>query len=841
MKPILRQSILRHLLRHPWQCALAIIGIALGVALLVAVDLANRSAKASFDHSLSMISGQASHSIIASSGGISHAFYRELRVTHGFHQIAPIVQAKVEIEGRPFTLLGIDPLAEQPFRSPLVGEGLAQSSRWFTQPGQIILAHFAAQTLGLKSGDTLRLNYQEQSHQVQIAHLLPEGHPMAAAALLMTDIATAQELLGRLSHIDRIDLQLADPEKIRQLRALLPANLQLHESQARQQTLTQITQAFHTNLDAMSLLALLVGGFLIFNTMTFMVLQQRKLLGTLRSLGVRKAQIFFLILSEAALLGAAGTLLGLVLGVLLGQGLLSLVIRTINDLYYSLEMSRFELSPLSLFKGVLLGVGVSLASALLPAWEAARTLPASVMRVSSLTTPIQRGLARLVLIGLGLMAAGFVTAYGAAPTLHLGFTALALVVLGYCLTIPWQLKQLIALGSRLAARSPWHTGTYSLRQMSGGLSRTGPAVAALSIAVATTLGVSLMIGSFRGAVTHWLDDALSGDIYVSLNRLTGQVGERGLPSTLPTRLKAIPTVQGAWAQRSTRVETSWGPLRLMAISDYADNPRGFNLIAGDAGTVRTQFFAGAGILISEPLAYHQGLQLGDRIRLHSAHGPDDYPVLGIFQDYTSSQGLILMPLNQYQNRWRDHDLSAIALYLKPGAELEASLSDVAAQVRLLPLQANLEVTRSGEIKRHSLAVFDRTFSITQVLRLLTLIVAFIGILSALMALQLERTREYALFRATGMTPAEIASMIRLQTGVLGLCAGMLALPLGVLMAHLLIDIINRRSFGWSMSLDLAFTPIMEALILAVLAAWAASLYPARRSTQLNLAKALHDE
>ena len=850
LRSLLTRTSTRHLTRHPWQTWLAILGIALGVAVVVAVDLANVSAKRSFDLSLEMVTGKSTHAILGGVQGIPESFYSQLRTQHGIRHIAPVVSGQLLISDRSYSLLGVDPFAEQQFRASAINLSAQTGRTLLLIPNSIAMSQATADILQLRVGDRVEARQGNQIHSVQISRLIPLSHPLAAQGLVVADIAVAQELLNRIGFLDRIDLIAHSDEELTRIKALLPPTLEIVESGSRNQAITQMTRAFHTNLSAMSLLALLVGGFLIYNTMTFMVLQRRATLGTLRTLGTTRRQLFVLVLTEAAMLGLVGALLGLVLGILLGQGLVQLVTRTINDLYYSLEVTRFIIYPGSLLKGFCLGLLASLLAATLPAWEAARSQPASVQQHSSLQLRVQRYLPLLTGCGLALIALGLGLAYGSNTSLFVGFLALALTILGFSLIVPLLVK-LLALGVQksLATDRTGPIARIAMRGISASLSRVGLAVAALSIAIATTIGVGVMIESFRGSVADWLDQSLNSDIYISSAGRASNRTDAGIPQGLTQAIEQHPGVASVWLNRATKVESQWGPMRLMAVSDNPANTRGFNLKAGKPDQVRADFFAGKGVLISEPLAFHRKLAVNDQIELSTHSGKELFSILGVFYDYTSSHGLILMPLSLYQERWQDGAISALGVYRKISIDSQQLADQIRqlssrygiAENTALTAQHSLRITANQEIKEISLAIFDRTFTITHVLRLLSILVAFIGILSALMALQLERSREFALLRATGATPNEVKRIIYLQTGAMGIYAGILAIPLGYLMSRLLIDVINLRSFGWSMQHQLSVTVLLEGVALALVASLLAGIYPARHAARLSIAQSLREE
>jgi len=837
--PLLVRTSLRYLTRHLWQTGLTILGITLGVAIVIAVDLANHSAKRSFELSLDMVTGQATHQIIGGPAGIPESFYADLRTQHGLTHIAPVVSGHVFIKGRTFSLLGIDPFAEYRFRVPAINLNEDDGRRLFLEPNRIAISTTTALRLKINNNDWVDLLHRGQKQRVQMIHLSTTNPLLDAQGLLLADIATAQELLKRVGTLDRIDLILKNQQSIDTITALLPPSLTLQTTRMRNEALTQMTRAFHINLSAMGLLALLVGGFLIYNTMTFMVLQRRTQLGTLRALGTTPKQIFLLTMSEALILGLFGSMCGLAAGLLLGQGLVQLVIRTINDIYYVLEVTRFEMSPLLLLKGLALGLTTSLIAALLPALEAARSLPVSIQQPSSLQQRVLGKLPLLTIAGLALMLIGIALIYWPGPHILMGFVALGFIILGFSLMIPLTVRAISLLIGQLLGRQQFPLARLALCNIAASIGRTGPAVAALTIAVATTIGVGIMTDSFRHTVEDWLTQSLNSDVYVSLPGRMSERADNDLPAELITELEQHPAVASVWRNRILKVDTEWGPVRMMAIAYDPRNPLTFNLKEGEPTQVLKHFFQGKGILLSEPLSYHTGRHVGDKVMLQSPEGPISLTVLGVFFDYTSSHGLIIMPLDMYTRLWDDQRLSAMGLYRKSGATAQDFMGQV--QTVASHYSEAILVQSNVQIRTTSLALFDRTFTITHVLRLLALIVAFIGIFCTLMALQLERQREFAILRASGATTADTSRMILLQTAMLGLFSGALAIPLGLIISRILVEVINLRFFGWSMQYLITPSILLESMLLALFAALLAGIFPALHMRRLPIAQALREE
>lgn len=837
MTPTLLRSSLRYLSRHPWQSWLSVLGIALGVAVVVAVDLANQSARTAFQLSLERIAGRATHQIESAADGISDDLYARLRVELALRPAAPVVEGTVRISGRTFTLLGIDPFVSIPLRQGGTDVSPGVVVDLLTKPGALLLTAGDARELGLETGAELELEAAGRPRKAFLAGTFG-ATDAALEGLAIADIASAQELLERLGDIDRIDLILSD-ERAEILAVELPPGLRLVAARSRNNALGQMTRAFHSNLTAMSLLAVLVGGFIIYNTMTFTVLRRRSLLGTYRTLGVTRSQLFALVLGEALVFGLIGALLGVAAGILVGWGLVQLVTRTINDLYFALTVSELFVSPWSLAKGAGLGLFVTLTAALGPAAEAARAQPRDVLRHHLLERQSQRLVPWLALGGAALMAAGFALVQIPTGGLGVGFVALFAVVVGFSLCVPLLVRGFGAVATPLLGGLAGTQGRLAARGVHATITRTGIAVAALTVAVSATVGVGIMIDSFRGSVAAWLESTLSSDIYISAPSNSSGLGRGELPAGIDSAIRNIPGVADISKGRSRRIETEGGPISLLALESSSRSYQGFRFKTNTAQDLWPRFEAGELTLISEPYAYHHDLGVGDLVRVFTTQGWRELEVGGVFLDYGSDSGMLVLPRRLYAELWDDPGYSTVGVVLGPGADLDTTLGELRTLAAGFDQAIRVRANRS--IREQSLEVFDRTFVITRVLRILAVGVAFIGVLSALMALQLEQAREHAILRATGVTRGQLLGLILLQTSTMGLAAGLLAIPLGWIMGGLLIKVINVRSFGWTMDMAVPESALLLGLGLAWVAALLAGLYPALKVMRTDPAKALREE
>jgi putative ABC transport system permease protein len=838
---------LRDWVRHPWQTALSALGIALGVAAAIAVELATGSAERAFLLSVERLTGPATHRVESATGQIPDSDFVALVPSLAGLAASPAIESSLRVgRGTPtlsLSLLGIDPLSFAGLRSGGAAIQAGALAALLTEPGAILLAESEAGRLGLAPGDPLTLDAGRGPVQGRLAGLIPQGGE-PVAGLAVADLATAQELTGRLGRIDRIDLALNDREAER-LAGLLPQGLRLVPAARRSEALAEMTRAFRANLRAMSLLALLVGGFLVYNAMTFAVLRRRGLLGTLRTLGVTRGQLFALVLWESLVLALAGSMAGLALGVLAGWGLVHLVVRTIDDLYFSLSVGGLQVAPATLIAGLALGVLATLAAALGPALEAARAEPGDVLRPGHLDRRGRRWALALAAGGLVLLGLGLALAQVESRSLGLGFLAILLAALGFALAVPALLLALARAIAAVAARSGSRPGStagpvslaarLAARGLAGAIARPGVAVAALTVAIAATVGVGIMIESFRASLIGWLETTLQSDLYVSAS---GQDGGQ-LPVGLVERIAALPGVAELSRSRRVRVETGAGQVWLLALEPSSFSRRGFAIRGGAPTNLWSRFDRGELVLASEPFAYHRRLGPGDRVDLFTARGWVQVEIGAVFRDYGSDSGTLVMHRLAYAGLWEDQAISTLGLVLKDGSDQQAVAEEVRRLAESGPVP--IAVSANRELRERSLAIFDRTFAITRVLRLLALAVAFVGVLSALLALELGLRREHAILRATGMTRGGLAGLILTQTSILGLAAGLFALPLGLLLGDLLIRVVNLRSFGWTMEPTVPAGTLMGALLLAWAAALLAGVYPAIAAARAAPAQSLRAE
>lgn len=832
----------RYAWRHPWQLLLALAGVALGVAVVIAVDLSVESARLAFERSHAAVAGRATHVLRAEPAGVEETLYAELRRRGLRARLAPVVEGHVSVPGeapRTLQVLGIDLFAETPFRPHLGG---AAARGWWndflTRPDGVVMGAESAESLGLEPGERFTVRVGGRPRTLVLLGEIEAPDALSKAALselLVMDIAGAQELFDRIGYLSRVDVVVEGDAEREALAGALPPGVELQSAGRRHEAAAEMARAFELNLRMLGLLSLVVSMFLVYNTMTFSVVRRRTLIAHFRMLGVTRGGVFGLVMAEALALCALASAAGLGLGVALAHTLLDLVTRTLNDHYFIVAVSDVHPGASALLGGFALGTGTGLLAAAMPALEATRVPP----RIAALPSTLGLGARRLrplaKRLGVLGLASGAVLAVWPTRDTTVGYAALVAFLLGCALLAPAASRVLLHAAWRLARRGGGTLTAIAARGAAAGLGRSAVAVAALMLALAATLGVGVMVDSFRRSVEVWLERTLRADLYLGV---PGRGFERTLPLSLADEIRALPGVDDVSLGRVLPVDTERGPARLFVLDMAKQSYAGVELLEGDPERVWPAFEARDALLSSEPYAWRERLHAGDEIALATPSGRRRFEVTGVYRDYESSEGTLLMSRRTYLRHWPDRGVSGIGVYLRPGQDLEP----VTERIRvLLPEDREVLMRPSGSFRDASLAIFDRTFTIAGVLRLLACTVAVLGVLSALLALALERAREVAVLRAMGLTRREVFAVVQGETGLLGLVSGLLSIPVGLGMALLLILVINRRSFGWSMSVHVDPSLCLQALGLALLAALLAGLFPAWCMARQAPAAALRSE
>ncbi|HSL89446.1 MAG TPA: FtsX-like permease family protein, partial [Ignavibacteriaceae bacterium] len=567
------------------------------VAIVVSIDIANHSSAKAFDLSMNAVAGKATHQIIGTSEGIPDSFYTYLRIEKRIKNIAPVLETYVSIPDsnrKIFKLLGIDFFAERPFRDYLANTAKAidgELKDFLTKPNAVVLSNESLAALNKSVGDSISVLINGKEKNLSIIGLITEDEQNKSALenLLIADVATAQELTERFGVIDYIDVIVNTPAEEEELKSLLPGGFQLQKSGSRSQTAEQMLEAFNINLTSLSLLALIVGLFLIYNTMTFSVVQRKVLIGTLRSLGVTSNEVSRIIIREALIIGIIGTAIGFFLAYFISKFLIVFISQTINDLYYVVSVREIYISPFIILKGAALGILATILSAIKPAKEASMVHPRSAMMRSEQESSLVRKIPAMSIAGLLFIIIGAVVLYIPSKNIWLSYFGILPIIIGFALSTPLIIILVEKIFSPIFRSLFGITGKIASRSIIQNISRTYIAIAALALAVAATVGVGTMVSSFRSTVINWLEARLNADIFISAPSLISRRNDAVLSEDVLLKIKSIDGAKDINFYREIELLQDGKQYHLIASGLSPRSYSGFQFKEGNQNEVWKQF------------------------------------------------------------------------------------------------------------------------------------------------------------------------------------------------------------------------------------------------------------
>ena len=833
----LYRLIVRPLAMDPLRALLTVAAVTLGVAVIVAVDLASEASMGSFRSSLEALEGSASYEI-AQVGGIADATYGELSRLPVPLVFSPRVEsfALLPDTGEHVPLFGVDLVGDPTLGTagamprPDISELADDSSAWVTE------------SLGLSPGATLELVAGDRRVRLVVRGTLDSSGGGAGRFVVM-DIAAAQRVLGRIGRLDRIYVHARGGE--RDVAALIAPHLPPAASILPAGTGTEDNRrmlgAFRWNLRMMSYATILVGAFLIYNTISAYIVRRRHQIGIVRAVGASRAMVRTAFVFEGVVFGVIGVALGLALGRLLAAGALDAVGQTVSSLYVSSTPGDIAFRPWTIAVAVVAGIGVSALSAWWPAREAAGVAPTEAMAGATLHNRIHRTSHRSTLAA-AVLAALAVALCLMPPVDRIpvgGYAALVCLIGAAAMIAPRMSTYVLGLGGRWLAVPFGIVAGVAARGLAASLGRTSVIVTAMAVATALIVGMAVMVGSFRETVVDWVEHRLQADFYLS----PAGGGVRGASSTMSeavaARLKSLPGVTDVGRYRTYPIRYAGTPVTLgLAEVRLYERYSGIDILEGPAPeAIWPQVAAGDGVIVSELFSDRHGVHAGDSVRLPLGAEMVELRVAGVFYDYSGERGFVIGDRRALLRYLPDRRVSSLSVYLEPGADFEASREALVRAVSGL----EVVVTPSRTIRAQSIEIFDRTFAITHALEVIAVFVAILGMAEALLNLVFDRRVELAQLRMHGASVGQIRTLVLVQAGLIGLAACALGLVLGAAWSQVNLLVIHKQSFGWSVQLHwpVAFLAAVVGLILA--ASVVSGLYPARVAARLNPVEVLRGE
>ena len=828
---------------------LTVFGVGLGVGSVVCIQTLNASALAAFGGGVQAVSGDADLVVLGQGPDLDEAIYPEVLAHPDVAAAWPLERVHAQLRGRPGTFLeivGVDVFApvRYPVRLAGAGTGFDRFAGLLAEPGWIALTPEFARDLDLAVGDTFTVAAGDRLRTLTLGAVVDfrRHAPLASRKLALMDIAQAQHLFGRRGVVRQIDVQIGPRDAADAVAARLQEHLgpgvRVVTPAQREQNAAGLLAAFRLNLTALSLISVLVGVFLIFTAVHASLVRRRRDFGLLRSLGATRRQVLAVVLLETAVLGLAGTALGIPVGYWAASANVETVSSTLTSIYLLSEIEQLHLPPLLVAVAVAVGLGGALLGALLPALDIARRDPVVLLGAAGLPERLGRLAPRLAMAGLGLAAVvGAWYLAGGRALKESGFVLAFFLLVILPLLTPLVLRE--TCGRIPPGGFGWRLG---LRGLASRLQSTSFAVSALAVTVSMLVGITLLIGSFRATLDTWIERSLVADIFVTSPSWDRDHGRTWLSPDVVRTLTRFPEVQAADLQRRLDTRTADGrPVRLAAFRRVGQaNTRWaarIPLLAGDPDRVEHALRHQGAVLITEPLARHAGLAVGDTLVLAAPGGPVGLPIAGIGYDYSSQSGLAFLTRETLAAIYGPGGTASLALTLTPEADVEATLDAMRAALagRAVELRSN------RRLRAEVLDIFDQTFAITRILQAMALLIAVCGVSLTLLIMGRERATELALYRCVGATRRQLFGLGVSEGAGLGVLGLALGLGGGAALASILILLINRDWFGWTIRFALPGEDLALQVAWILAGALAAAIYPALRASRTPVAELTRED
>ena len=852
-KDLFLALILRPVLRDPFRMIITILGVAIGVSVFLSIQLANTQTLHSFKESVNLVLGSADAVIHAEGMAFDEQVFKKVSRLRGSLKSYPIIEGYgVELQsGQVVEILGTDLLQDSGIRDfsiKTVEKDLKGLLPIIMDPTGIVLPEKFIPGTNFQPGDSIIFLINGVEKTFNVTAIL-ENKGLARALngnFALMDIAAAQLAFGRVGKLDRIDIEFKKEEKFDLMRekisGVLPGFLRVDRPERKNRQVEKMLRAFQYNLTALSFVALIVALYLIYNMVSLSVVRRRTEIGTLRAIGATPllvASIFFI---EAGIIGTAGSVIGIWLGKHFAQFSLAAVSITVNNLYAPSYATEIEFYWSQAWPYLLMGIGLSLVSALIPAIDAARTSPTTVMRRGSYDLKIFRGDRRLTFLALICFAmAGvfsFLPPIGGFP--YFGFLAVFLVIMGLSFLSPLALITGRDLLSGTCKKYFGGEGFLASMNLSQNIGRNSLAISSLAIAFMMIISMSIMVHSFRQTVIVWIDQTLKADLFVRVAGGRDIDYQFTLPGDRVEDLRKISGVAAVDMFRAQDVTYNEKPA-VLGSGDFEALSRFGNLVIKSglaAHELSAQMVGQDHAIVSESFALKHNLGVGELLTMETPRGSVKFKVMAIYYDYSRERGYIIIDRSMFVKYYGDTDVNSFVIYLSNKQDIENVRQEI---LTTLGSDYRLIIRSNPELKENVLEIFDKTFAITYSLEIIAGGVALLGLFNTLIALILERKREIGILRFIGGFREQVKRMVLIEAGILGFIGSILGVAAGAVVSYILIFVINKQSFGWTIQIHYPYIFVLLSLVLFWGISLVAGLYPARLATSLNPKEAVRVE
>lgn len=851
MLALLRLISIRHIFGSPLRSSITVLGIAVGVATMVGIAAINTSVMDAFRSTIDTIAGKADLTIAGTPIGFDEALLEKIKAAPGVTHAAASLTAIAPVKGSPgesLYVMGVDLLDDGFFRTYEgvdrdVGQ-MADDLEFLNSTDRMMVSERFAKEHALKTGDSFTLLTAQGAQDFIIHGLLRETGPIKAfgGSVGVMYLGSAQAAFHRGRNIDRIDVAV-DPQlgidviKPR-LEELSGAGLKIDRPDRRGQSVEKMVRSFQLGLNLGSGVALLVGVFLVYNTVAIGVVQRRREIGTLRALGATRVRIRSLFTLEAAVLGLFGTLVGIPLGTLVARAAISWVSGTISSIYIQVNAKDVSVGPSEMVMGAALGILGSVFAALRPAIVASSVQPVEALRRDVAAGADMASLKSWpTLLAVILALAIYPVTLIPAPTENFplgGYLAMFLIMMVSTLVSPLVLRALQRVYQRPSQAALGIPGRLAADNFARAPVRTAVPVSALAIGVGMTICIAGFVGSFQKSSEKWIDQSVPADLFVTSSAKVGGVQNTPMNADLRDPIEALDGVNKVDMVRIYPADVLGLRIYIVSLDPEIYHLRGKpEIIEGHLPTPAERL-AGY-VTVSENLARRRDLRRDSTFTMETPTGPHTYKVGAIITDYSSDQGTVFMDRRYFTRDFNDHLVDTFQVYMKDATKIEAVRRTINERYGA---KHDLYVLSNVELRKEAYDLVANAFAVTYAMEGVAVLLALLGVINTLLAAVLDRTREIGLLRAIGASRGHVMKLFIGEAALIGLTGGAIGTVLGYALGFTLTKVVGVQSTGWNFPFIFPWQLALQMLAASTVCAILAGIYPARRAARLDVVEAL---
>jgi putative ABC transport system permease protein len=825
--------ILRNIREEKFLTFLSIIGIALGIGLFTGVKVASDRAIASFESDIRGFNPQVNYEILDTSGiDFNEEIYRDVRNIENdsfpvLKTFGYVPQVKETID-----IVGIYSVKALRFFN--VSPDNFDVEKFYRELNGVIVTKKFADRHALKIGDIVKPLVYDREYPLKIVDVLDTDSLLTNMVIM--DIGNFQEYFKKAGILTRIDI-ITDEKTAEEISTILPYNLRIEKKEVVFKNQKSLIASFRYNLQFVSLIAILVGIFLLYSTVFISVVKRRTEIGILRSLGTDKKTVILLFTVQGMLLGFIGSVFGILLGQIAAYFSVIAVEKTISTIYSTVPVTEYVITIQDAFIALTLGLVVSLFASIIPSYEAAKIKPNESSREGSFEGKY-RGYHNIFLLagtgcifsGIGLSYVDYLYTPFEFPVL--AYAGILLIIAGFAFVCPFYLSILLKIMRSPVERIFRAIGKITFGDMRGNIFRFSVAIMSVAISSALIIALLTLIFSLRSSLKGWINQYITADVYIKPDSCKSNYCFYPLSEEVSSIVKNYPEVAGVDKFRALQLEF-FGKRIVAGFADievkrqYARKryfEKGYDKILAEMES--DEKVAG----ISEYLSIKYGIKKGDTIKLDTPHGSAEFTVNDIFSSYSTTSGFIYLDKKWLREYWGLDDATQVSVYVKDGVDVDEFIYNL--NDRLSP-NFSLEIMNNQELRQKIMNIFNSSFAITYAIELIAIIVSLIGVINTLLALVFERKREISIIRYLGGSWKQIQQNMILSAGIVGITGILLGMLLGPLMSIIFINVVNKISFGWEIHFKIPFIYLISITALLFCTTLLAGVLPSKVARKID--------